>query len=251
MKGLAGKVAVVTGAGQGLGEAIARRLAGEGVSVAIVDRDTERARGVAATCASEGRSAFPVAADVTVREAVEEMIAQVTRRVGAPHILINNVGGFQNSKTILDIPEDEWDTIIRLNLKSAYLCSRAVLPAMIERRWGRIINLGSQAARSITNLLAAHYAASKGGILAFTRHLAFEVGKFGITVNAVAPGIVLTERVRRNRSSEQLAQILGQIPIGRLGLPEDTAAAVAFIASEEAGYITGATLDINGGIVMM
>jgi 3-oxoacyl-[acyl-carrier protein] reductase len=251
MRGLAGKVAVVTGAGQGLGEAIARRLADEGACVAIVDRDTERARGVAAACAEAGRAAFAIAADVTDLTAVEGMVAEVTRRIGAPHILVNNVGGFEKSKTIRDIAEDEWDTVIRLNLKSAYLCSRAVLPAMIERRWGRIINLGSQAARSITNLLAAHYAAAKGGILALTRHLAFEVGQYGITVNVVAPGIVLTERVRRNRSSEQVAHILGQIPIGRLGLPEDTAAAVAFLASEEAGYITGATLDVNGGIVMM
>ncbi len=251
MNGLAGRIALVTGAGQGLGAAIARRLAEEGASVAVVDLDAELARVVAGSIADTGRTAFPLVVDVTDRQAVEAMVAEISLRAGSPHILVNNVGGFERSKTILDIAEDEWDAVIRLNLKSAYLCARAVLPAMIERRWGRIINLGSQAARSITNLLASHYAASKAGILGFTRHLAFEVGRYGITVNAVAPGIVPTERVQRNRTPEQMAQILTQIPVGRVGQPEDTAAAVAFLVSEEAGYITGATLDVNGGIVMM
>lgn len=251
MSGLTRRVALVTGAGQGLGEAIARRLASDGATVVVVDRDADLATGVATSIEGAGLRAFPLTVDVTNRSDVETMVDQVSRQAGSPDILVNNVGGFERAKTLLDITEDEWDLVVRLNLKSAYLCSRAVLPSMIERRWGRIVNLGSQAARSLTNLLAAHYAASKAGILGFTRHLAYEVGPYGITVNVVAPGIVPTARVRRNRTSDDIARILAQIPVGRLGRPDDTAAAVAFLVSHEAGYITGVTLDVNGGIAMM
>lgn len=251
MNGLAGRVALVTGAGQGLGEAIARRLAADGAAVAVVDREGDLAQSTTQAIQQTGREAFSLVVDVTDQTAVVAMVDEVMRRAGPPQILVNTVGGFEKSKTLLEIPESEWDAVVRLNLKSAYLCSRAILPKMIELRWGRIINLASQAARSVTNLLAAHYAASKAGILGFTRHLAFEVGQYGITVNAVAPGIVPTARVRRNRTPEELARIKAQIPLGRLGEPADTAAAVAFLASNEAGYITGVTIDVNGGIVMM
>jgi len=189
--------------------------------------------------------------DVTDRAAVQSMADAVGRRAGHPEILVNNAGGFQKVKTLLEIDEEEWDAILALNLKSVYLCSRAILPGMVARRWGRIINLASAAARSLTNLSATHYAAAKAGILGFTRHLAYEVGQHGITVNAVAPGTTLTARVRRVRAPEDQARIASLIPLGRMGRPEDTAAAVAFLASEDAGYITGATLDVNGGKVMM
>jgi 3-oxoacyl-[acyl-carrier protein] reductase len=246
-----GKVALVTGAGQGLGEAIARRLAAGGATVAVVDVDGALAEKVAADLASAGLKALAVKADVADRGAVHAMMGEVARRAGAPDILVNNVGGFTKVKTVLEIEEDEWDAVIRLNTKSVYLCSRAALPAMIDRKWGRIVNLSSAAARSMVNFSATHYATAKAAILGFTRHLAFEVGQHHITVNAVAPGTTLTERVRRARTSEDVARIGTTIPLGRLGEPEDTAAAVCFLASEEAGYITGITLDVNGGKVMM
>ena len=249
--GLTGKVAMVTGAGQGLGEATARRLAAEGATVAVVDLDGGLAEGVARSIQGEGRQAFAVKADVTDRAAVRAMVEEVGRRAGAPDILVNNAGGFPKVKMLLEIEEDEWDAILALNLKSVYLCSRAALPGMIARRRGRIINLASAAARSLTNFSATHYAAAKAGILGFTRHLAYEVGQHGITVNAVAPGTTLTPRVKRARTPEDQARIASLIPLGRMGLPEDTAGAVAFLASDDAAYITGATLDVNGGKVMM
>ncbi len=250
-QGLKGRVAVVTGAGQGLGEAIARRLAEAGAMVAVVDLDGGLADGVARDIQAAGLQGFALTADVTDRAAVQAMADAVGRRAGNPDILVNNAGGFQKVKTLLEIEVDEWDAILALNLKSVYLCSRTVLPGMVARRWGRIINLASAAARSLTNLSATHYAAAKAGILGFTRHLAYEVGQHGITVNAVAPGTTLTARVRRARTPEDQARIASLIPLGRLGRPEDTAAAVAFLASEDAGYITGITLDVNGGKVMM
>jgi len=248
---LKGKVALVTGAGQGLGEAIARRLAADGASVAVVDLDGNLADGVAAALRAEGHQAFAVKADVTDRASVQAMVEEVGRRAGNPDILVNNAGGFLKVKTLLEIEEDEWEAILALNLKSVYLCSRAVLPAMLARRWGRIINLASAAARSLTNLSATHYAAAKAGILGFTRHLAYEVGQYSITVNAIAPGTTLTARVRRARTPEDQARIASLTPLGRLARPEDTAGAVAFLASDDAEYITGATLDVNGGKVMM
>ncbi len=251
VQGLKGRVALVTGAGQGLGEAIARRLAAAGAVVAVVDIDGGLAEAVAGDIQAAGLQAFAVTADVTDRGAVRAMTEAVARRAGSPEILVNNAGGFQKVKTLLEIEEDEWDAILALNLKSVYLCSRAVLAGMVARRWGRIINLASAAARSLTNLSATHYAAAKAGILGFTRHLAYEVGQHGITVNAVAPGTTLTARVRRARTPEDQARIASLIPLGRMGQPEDTAAAVAFLASEDAAYITGATLDVNGGKVMM
>ena len=248
---LKGRVALVTGAGQGLGEAIARRLAAAGATVAVVDIDGGLADGVAGDIQAAGLQAFALTADVTDRTAVRAMAEAAARRAGSPDILVNNAGGFQKVKTLLEIEEDEWDAILALNLKSVYLCSRAVLPGMVARRWGRIISLASAAARSLTNLSATHYAAAKAGILGFTRHLAYEVGQHGITVNAVAPGTTLTARVRRARTPEDQARIASLIPLGRMGQPEDTAAAVAFLASEDAAYITGITLDVNGGKVMM
>ncbi len=248
---LQGKVALVTGAGQGLGEATARRLAAAGATVAVADLDGGLAEAVAGAIQAAGQRALAVKADVTDRAAVLAMVEDVGRRAGSPDILVNNAGGFPKVKTLLEIEEDEWDAILALNLKSAYLCSRAVLPGMMARGWGRIINLSSPAARSLTNFSATHYAAAKAGILGFTRHLAYEVGCNGITVNAVAPGTTLTARVRRARTPEDQARIASLVPLGRLGRPEDTAGAVAFLASDEAEYITGATLDVNGGKVMM
>ena len=251
MQGLRGKVAVVTGAGQGLGEAIARRLAAEGAAVAVVDVEGGLADGVAREIQAAGSRAVAVRTDVTDRASVRAMVEEVGRRLGEPDILVNNAGGFPKLRTLLEVEEEEWDAILALNLKSAYLCSRAVLPGMIARRGGRIVSLSSPAARSLTNFSATHYAAAKAGILGFTRHLAYEVGQYGITVNAVAPGTTLTERVRRARTPEDQARIASLVPLGRLGLPEDSAAAVAFLASDDAAYITGITLDVNGGKVMM
>ncbi len=248
---LAGRVAIVTGGGRGLGEAIAHRLARDGATVAVLDIDGPSAEKVAAAIGAAGGAAFPVPGDVTDGAGVREAVAGVSARAGAAAVLVNNAGGFPAVRRLDEIDEAEWDRIIALNLTSAFRCARAVIPGMRRLGWGRIINIASAAARTLTNLSAAHYAAAKAGLLGLTRHLALELGPAGITVNAVAPGTTPTERVRRLRPPDVEAEILRAIPVGRFGAPEDTAAAVAFLASPGAGYITGVTLDVNGGKAIM
>ena len=245
-----GKVAIVTGAGRGMGRAVALRLAADGAAVAVNDLLPDDAQRVADELRAAGTEALAVAGDVTNASDVRVMVSQATDSLGAVHILINNAGVLRPTP-VIDIEEDEWDFVVGVNLKGTYLCSRAVLPTMRSQGWGRIVNFSSTAGKNVSTVGGAHYTAAKAGILGFTRHLAKEEAGYGITVNSVCPGLIDTEMVRDTISDDRADAYAASFPIQRLGLPEEVAELVAFLASDRASYITGASLDINGGDLMI
>lgn len=244
---LSGRVAIVTGAGQGMGRAVAVALAARGAAVVVNDVNRESAEAVAAVLRSGGAAALAIQAGVTDAAAVRGMVEQTVARFGGVHILVNNAGVLRPTR-VADIPETEWDWVIAVNLKGTFLCSQAVLPAMKAAGWGRIVNFSSTAGKNVSTVGGAHYTAAKAGILGFTRHLAKEVAADGITVNAVCPGLIDTEMVRATIDDARAAAYARSFPIPRLGRPEEVAELVAFLSSGRAAYITGASLDINGGI---
>jgi 3-oxoacyl-[acyl-carrier protein] reductase len=247
---LAGRTAIVTGASAGIGEAIAKTFAREGAAVAVVARNPVETRRVAAEIEAAGGAAFAVQADVTRAPEVDAMVASVLDRRGTIDILVNGVGGWMKLAPVTEIPEDEWDRTIALNLKSAFLCIRSVAKVMMARKWGRIINIGSQSG-SAPNLFTDSnlpYAASKGALLVLTRHLAKQLGPHGITVNAVSPGTTLTERVRKVWDADTAAKKAAINPLRVLVEPQDSADAVLFLASDEGRHVTGVNLNVNAGI---
>ncbi len=243
-KNLAGRVALVTGAGRGIGRAIAAELVRAGAKVAVNDLDLERAEQAAQTI---GVGATPYAADVSDKDQVEAMVSDIARTLGPVDILVNNAG-MDHAASIVDIEEDEWDLFMRVNLKSVYLCTRAVLQPMIERRFGRVVSMASQVAEQGAMNGGIHYATTKAGILGFTRTLARQMAAHNITANAVAPGIVDTDLIRQNVTPENRERLQKMIPLGRLADPSDIGRVVAFLVSPAADYITGATIDVNGGM---
>ena len=245
-----GKIAIVTGAARGMGYAVAKRLAAGGASVVINDINAEAAARAASDLHALGHAALAVPGDVTSGQDVGRLVARAVDQYGEVHILINNAGILRPTP-VIDIQEDEWDLVVNVNLKGTYLCSRAVLPSMQKTDWGRIVNFSSTAGKNISTVGGAHYTAAKAGILGFTRHLAKEVARYGITVNAVCPGLIDTEMVRSTISAERAQAYADSFPIKRLGEPFEVAELVAFLASDRAAYITGASLDINGGDLMI
>jgi NAD(P)-dependent dehydrogenase (short-subunit alcohol dehydrogenase family) len=246
-----GKTALVTGSGQGMGRAIAVALAQRGANVVINDVNDEQAEATARDLAEVyGVETMAVAASVIDRAVVHEMVAAIVERFGGLHILVNNAGVLRPTKAI-DIPEEEWDWVVDVNLKGTFLVSQAVLPVMREQAWGRIVNISSSAGRSVSTVGGAHYTAAKAGVLGFSRHLAKEEAGHGITVNAICPGLFDTEMVRHTIDDARTDAYAKSFPIQRLGLPEEVAELVAFLASDRAAYITGASLDINGGDLMI
>ncbi len=245
-----GRVAIVTGAGRGMGRAVAQRLAAGGASVVINDLRFEDAQRVADQLTAQGTKSLAVAGDVTRLSDVRRLVDSTTDTFGALHILINNAGVLRPTP-VIDIEEDEWDFVVGVNLKGTYLCSRAALPSMRAEGWGRIVNFSSTAGKNVSTVGGAHYTAAKAGILGFTRHLAKEEAGYGITVNSVCPGLIDTEMVRDTISVERADAYADSFPIQRLGEPEEVAELVAFLASDRASYITGASLDINGGDLMI
>lgn len=247
-----GKVVLVTGAAKGIGAAVVRAFAAAGNRVAALDVDAAALEALAAGARTGGAEVLPLRADVTRAPDVRAAVAEVASRWGAVDVLVNNAGGFAAVRPATeDIPEDEWDFTLRLNLTSAFLCAKAVLPGMKSRGWGRIVNLSSIGGRGGAVLLSSPYAATKAAILGFTRHLALETARSGITVNAVAPGTTATERFKALRTAADTAALVEKVPLGRVAEPAEIAGCILFLASDAAAYITGACLDVNGGVLML
>jgi 3-oxoacyl-[acyl-carrier protein] reductase len=246
----AGRVVIVTGAARGIGLRIARAFAREGARVAGLDIDGAGLDALGRELEERRGEVLTLKADVTAAADVRQAVEAVVGRWGRLDVLVNNAGGFSVIRRTEDIPDEEWDAILRFNLTSAFLCTKAVLPIMRRQRAGAIVNLSSITGRAGAVTVTSHYAAAKAAILGFTRHLAREVAAEGIRVNAVAPGTVATERFRALRGEEDARRLAASVPLGRVAEPEEIAEVVLFLASEAAGYITGATIDVNGGLVM-
>jgi NAD(P)-dependent dehydrogenase (short-subunit alcohol dehydrogenase family) len=238
------KIAIVTGGGGGIGGAVAERFAREGAKLAVADIDANAAQTQAARLADKGADAIALTADVTKKEFVHGMVQAALDRWGRIDILVNVAGG-ADRKPVADMTAADWDHIVEMNLKSVFLCSQAVLPAMLKQKYGKIVSISSIYGFT-GNATRSSYAAAKAGVAAFTKSLALEVVKDGINVNAVAPGRVATERVRSHYSDEAWAAAVAQIPMGRTGTPEEIASAVLFLANDENKYITGQTIHVNG-----
>jgi 3-oxoacyl-[acyl-carrier protein] reductase len=248
MAKLAGKISAVTGAAQGIGRAIALLFAREGADVVIVDRNRKSSEDVAEEIQSLGRRSMAVNLDVGDEAQVEDGFKNISRELGGVDILVNNAG-IDTTSLVVDMPTSLWDEMLRTNLRSVFLCTRAVLPGMIQKRSGRIINLASQLAYKGAREMA-HYAAAKAGVIGFTRSLAYEVAEYGITVNAIAPGPVDTELFRK-LPEQWRERKLAELPIGRAGRVEEIAPTALLLASDEGAYYLGATLNPNGGDVMV
>ncbi|MEI7866736.1 MAG: 3-oxoacyl-ACP reductase FabG [Candidatus Methylumidiphilus sp.] len=244
---MSSQIAVVTGASRGIGRAIAFRLAAAGHFVIGTATTEVSAEAIGKALAEAGLKGVGRTLDVADGEAVESFIKAVTDEFGAPAILVNNAG-ITRDNLLMRMKDDDWDAIIQTNLTSVYRLSKAVLRGMTKARFGRIVNITSVVGAT-GNAGQANYAAAKAGIIGFTKSLAKELGSRNVTVNAVAPGFIDTDMTRSLPEGQKKA-LLGQIPLGRLGQPEEIAGAVAFLCSPDGGYITGETLHVNGGMFM-
>ena len=244
---LEGQLALVTGASRGIGRAIALELGGQGATVIGTATTAQGAEGITAALREAGYKGRGVVLNVTDEASVEAAIADIEQHEGAPTILVNNAG-ITRDGLLLRMKAEDWQAILDTNLSSVFRLSKACLRGMMKQRRGRIINIASVVGL-IGNAGQANYAAAKAGVIGFSKSLAREVGSRSITVNVVAPGFIDTDMTRA-LSEEQRAALLGSIALGRLGSVEDVAAAVAFLASPQAGYITGETLHVNGGMYM-
>ncbi len=243
---MADRVALVTGASRGIGRAIATNLAAAGNAVAVNYRSRrDAAVEVVAAIEAMGGTALAVAADVGDADAVTEMVGEIAERLGPISILVNNAG-ITDDDLLLRMKPEKWDRVIQTNLTSAYLCTRAALRGMLKARWGRIINVTSVSGLS-GNPGQANYAAAKAGLVGLTKSVAKEVGSRGITVNAVAPGFIETD-MTDELGEAVIEAVLPAITLGRLGTPEDVAAAVGYLASDAGGYVTGQVLVVDGGL---
>jgi 3-oxoacyl-[acyl-carrier protein] reductase len=244
-KSLEGEIALVTGASRGIGKAIAERLAADGATVIGTATTDKGAEAITAYLQASGGKGLCL--NVTDNESVAAVIKQITDEFGAVSILVNNAG-ITKDNLLMMMKQEQWDDVINTNLTSVYRLSKSVLRSMMKARKGRIINIASVVG-STGNPGQTNYSATKAGILGFTKSLAREIGSRNITVNAVAPGFIDTD-MTRELAEEQRAALVSQIPLSRLGDPEDIANAVAFLAGPEASYITGETLHVNGGMYM-
>ena len=242
-----GRVAIITGAARGLGRAAVERLHERGASVVAHVRDHARAIALAQ---SLGDRAHGVAGDLAADGVPEEIVQSTLERFGRVDILVNNAALALTTR-LPDLTAEEWRATLEVNLTAPFLLTKAVLPAMKAQHYGRIVNVSSSAGRTVSTLGGAHYTASKAGLLGLTRAAAKELGKFGITVNAVCPGMIDTELTRESASPETLERLAASYPVPRLGTAIEVADLICFVASEEAGYITGTSLDITGGDLMM
>ena len=245
------KVAIVTGGGRGIGRAIAKTFSAEGARVVVADLELDSAATVVAEIEAAGGSGLAVKTDVALKSAADQMVEAAIQKYGQVDILVNNAG-WDRIEPFLDNTEDIWAKIVSINLMGVINCCRAVLPQMISRKCGKIVNIGSDAGR-VGSSGEAVYSATKGGVIAFTKTLAREMARNKINVNCVAPGPTDTDLFAEVAAGNpKIAEALVRsIPFRRLGRPEDIAYAVLFLASDEAGYITGQTLSVNGGLNML
>ncbi|MGW4324996.1 3-oxoacyl-ACP reductase FabG [Nocardia sp. NPDC004573] len=244
------RTAVVTGAARGIGAAVARRLAADGMAVAVLDLDEAACKTVVDEIESAGGRALAVGVDVADEAAVTRAVDRVAAELGAPTVLVNNAGILRDN-LLFKMSVDDWDAVLNVHLRGSFLLARAVQAHMIEQKWGRIVNLSSTSA--LGNRGQANYAAAKAGLQGFTKTLALELGKFGVTANAVAPGFIETEMTaataaRMNISFEELKTAMAaQIPVARTGTPADIAHTVSFLVSEGAGFVSGQVIYVAGG----
>ena len=251
---LQNRVALVTGASRGIGAATAEVLAKRGARVAVTARTLVDLDRVAGGIKAAGGQALAVPCDVLDQEEVEAMVKRVLDEWGRLDILVNNAGLGTPTQPVETISPSDWDQTVALNLKSAFLCVRAVVPIMKRQQYGRIVSVSSFAGRNFSRISGPQYSAAKAGILAFTKHMAVELGPFGISSNSVAPSVVLTARVKAKweaRPAEEQERVLAGIPLRRLAQPAEVATVIAFLASDDASYVNGACIDINGGSYMV
>jgi 3-oxoacyl-[acyl-carrier protein] reductase len=250
MPGVEGRAALVTGAAQGIGAEVARRLAAGGASVAVLDVNEQAAQAVADEITGSGGRAIGVSADVSRREQVQAAIERVVGEFGGLHILVNNAGVIRDN-LLFKMTDDDWSTVMEVHLRGAFLCSQIAQRHMVEARYGRIVCMSSTSA--LGNRGQANYATAKAGLQGFTKTLAIELGPFGITANAIAPGFIETAMTaataqRMGTTIEQMREaVASTVPVRRGGLPVDIANTVAFFAAEESGYVTGQVLYVDGG----
>lgn len=243
------RVALVTGGGAGMGEATAKRLAADGMAVGVLDIDAANARRVADEIEAAGGKSLALEADIAQRQKIVSAASSLRKTFGPITVLVNNAA-IEDFTAFDAIDPEKWDRVMNVNLKGTYQVTQVVLPDMIAARWGRIVNLSAIGAQTGAPNMAL-YTATKGGVIAMTRSLAVELGRKGITVNTVSPGFIDTPMARRAIDGDSFPvpfeQIVQSYPVPRLGRPEEIAAAVAFFASEDAGYVTGQILGVNGG----
>jgi 3-oxoacyl-[acyl-carrier protein] reductase len=247
---LEGRTAVVTGGGRGIGRAIAAALTEAGAAVVVADIDEESAMRTADELAAEFGRAVGLFVDVSQKDSVAALTHKALETFGKVDILINNAGIMFRTR-FYEISFEEWERTLRVNLTGAFLCTQSFVAIMKESGFGRVVNISSSAGRSVSTLGGAHYTASKAGLLGLTRAVAKEVAGLGITVNAICPGLFDTDMARETTTPEELQGFLDSFPLPRLGTPEEIGHLVVFLCSEEAAYITGASLDINGGDLMI
>ncbi|CAO5159657.1 beta-ketoacyl-acyl carrier protein reductase [Frankia sp. AiPs1] len=245
-----GRVAIVTGAARGLGAATARRLATDGFAVALVDLDEAGAKEVADSISASGGTALAAVADVSDAAAVAAVVTRIATELGPPTVLVNNAG-ITRDNLIFKMPEAEWDLVMAVHLRGAFLLTREVQKYMVEAKYGRIVNLSSTSA--LGNRGQANYSSAKAGLQGFTKTIAVELGKFGITSNSVAPGLIASEMTKATAErlgkswDDYAAERAKAIPVGRVGVPEDIAHTVSFLVSEGAGFVSGQVIYVAGG----
>ena len=247
MAGLDGRVALVTGASQGIGRAVAIELAKAGATVALVARSVEKLAEVKAEIEAEGGKAEAFPLDISSEDSIKTVSREIVARLGAVHILVNNAGVTRDG-LVLRMKSADWHEVLNTNLTGAFLLTQALLQPMMKARWGRIVNITSVVGET-GQAGQANYAASKAGMIGLTKSLAREFASRGITVNAVAPGFIETA-MTAVLTDDQKNAMLNVVPLGRAGVDADIASAVRFLASDDASYITGHTLDVNGGMYM-